>query len=252
MTAKSRLDVIQDLVKKEKRVVVSELSEICGVTEETIRKDLTKLEEQGVVTRVHGGAVLVEQKQYNEVYFIHRQNVHAEEKRRIAELAIPLIQNGNTLFADSSTTVAEMLRSIPEQMDLTLVSNSTNIFLDLVSKNMNIICTGGTFNKKYLSLQGLQCKESIAKYNVDVALLSCKALDMERGVQDSSEGEADIKKLMVEHAKKVILLADHTKFDQTAFVHLMDLEHVTYLVTDQRPEEKWVQYCQDHNIQLIY
>lgn len=252
MTAKERITIISDLIYKDKKVSVSELSELCDVTEETIRKDLTKLELEGLLTRVHGGAILNEQKKYKGIHFIKRKDVRSDEKRTIARLVTPLIQNGNTLFADSSTTVSEALKLIPEELELTLVSNSTNIFLELASKNMHIISTGGEFNKKYLSLQGSVAKENIYKYNVNIALISCQALDMERGVQDSSEGEAEIKKLMINQAEKVILLADHTKFDRAAFVRIMDFSKVHYLVTDQKPNEAWIAYCLEHNIKLVY
>ena len=75
---------------------------------------------------------------------------------------------------------------------------------------------------------------------------------MEKGVQDSNEGEAEIKKLMLEQAEEVALLADFSKFDQTAFVSLIDLRSVNYIITDRRPEERWIRFCETNQIELIY
>ena len=260
MTAKDRVTLIRDLAQKNRRVLVSELSEICEVTEETIRKDLNKLETEGVITRVHGGVIINEQfaddSGFNStgnvgIHFNQRKNVNRVEKQIIAARVSDLIQNGNTLFVDSSTTVAEALAALPDGMELTLVTNSTYIFMECATKDINIISTGGEFNQKYLSLQGTVAKECISKYNVDYALISCKALDMDRGVQDSNEGEAEIKKMMISQSRKVILLADHTKFDQTAFVQLMNFDEVDYLVTDMEPDDKWKRFCNEHHVQLI-
>lgn len=261
MTAKDRVTLISELAQRNKRVLVSELSELCEVTEETIRKDLNKLETAGLLTRVHGGAIFNEQfagdAGYNNIgntgsHFVHRKNINREEKQVIAVRVADLIRNSNTLFVDSSTTVAAALAALPENMELTLVTNSTYIFSECATKNINIISTGGEFNQKYLSLQGTVAKECVSKYNVDIALISCKALDMDRGVQDSNEGEAEIKKMMIARSKKVILLADHTKFDRTAFVKLMSPDSVDYLVTDREPDDKWKRFCDEHHVQLIY
>ncbi len=264
MTAKDRVALISGLAEKNRRVQVAELSEICDVTEETIRKDLNKLEAAGVLMRVHGGAVWKgrlsdlndtpseETNQGFSSHFLQRRDQNAEEKRLIAKHIPGLLRNANTLFVDSSTTVAEALSVLPENMDLTLVTNSIYIFSAGLSPSMNIISTGGDYNSKYLSLQGTVAKECVNKYNVDAALISCKALDMDRGVQDSNEGEAEIKKIMIERSRKVILLVDHTKFERTAFVKLMNLDSVDYIVTDREPADAWKQLCEKNDIQLIY
>ncbi len=238
---------IQDFVYKNCKASISELSGLCDVTEETIRKDLNKLEEEGVLTRVHGGAVLNQGAQ-----FTQRKTVNLGEKRIIAQHVTELLKGKSTIFADSSTTVAEALKALPENLDLTVVSNSTEIFLELAQKGLHLISTGGEFNKKYLSLQGILAKECIKKYKVDVALISCKALDVGRGVQDSNESEAELKKLMIEQSQEVMLLADHSKFGRSAFVTLMPLEKIQCLVTDAKPDDEWIDYCMKRDIKLIY
>lgn len=262
MIAQDRMALINELARKQRWVVVSELSEMCNVTEETIRKDLSKMEARGILTRVHGGAVLnrdfVESRnpERRELaagnHFLRRMNTNPTEKDVIAGHVAGLLEGCNTLFMDSSTTVAAAMRALPQEAEVTIVTNSVYPFTVNSARRFSIISTGGVYNWKYMSLQGPVAKECIGKYNVDVALISCRALNPERGVQDSNEGEAEIKIHMIEHSRKVVLLADHTKFDQSAFVRLMDADNVDCIVTDRDPGEAWRSFCEAHQVQLVF
>lgn len=252
MAGRERLMLIKQHVQSMKKVSVADLSQQCGVTEETIRRDLDKLEAEGVVTRVHGGAIWNNGTQKEGIHFYRRMTKHVKEKQEIARKAIDLLEGKQTIIADSSTTVMETLKLVPDTAEITVVTNSTEVFREFQQSSINIISIGGEFNKKSLSLQGQLAKNNITKYNVDLALISCKGLNMDKGVQDSNEGEAEIKKLMLEQAKEVALLADFSKFDQTAFVSLIDLRSVNYIITDRQPEKEWIQFCDTNGIQLIY
>lgn len=252
MAAKDRIMVIRQKVQAEKKISVVDLSRICNVTEETIRRDLDKLETEGVVTRVHGGAIWNEGAQKEGVHFYRRMSKHLKEKQEIARKATGLFEGKNTIVADSSTTVVEALKLLPNSTDITVVTNSTEIFREFQQSAINFISTGGEYNKKSCSLQGQLAKTNIAKYNVSLALISCKGVSIEKGVQDTNESEAEIKKAMLAQADEVALLVDSSKFDQSAFVSLIGLDKVNYIITDSRPSEDWVTYCEDHEIQLIY
>ena len=252
MAGKERLMVIRQTVQTEKKVSVSELSKICRVTEETIRRDLDKLEADGVVARVHGGAIWNEGAQKEGIHFYRRLSKHLREKQEIARKVSVLLEGKNTIIADSSTTVVEALKLLPQSQDITIVTNSTEVFREFQQSAFNIISTGGEFNKKSLSLQGQLAKSNISNYNVRLALISCKGLSMEKGALDSNESEAEIKKAMLAQAEEVALLADHSKFDQSAFVTLIDLSEVNYIITDEKPSDEWVNYCEEQGINLIY
>ncbi|MFQ6987802.1 MAG: DeoR/GlpR family DNA-binding transcription regulator [Clostridia bacterium] len=252
MAAKDRIMVIRQKVQAEKKISVVDLSRICNVTEETIRRDLDKLETEGVVTRVHGGAIWNEGAQKEGVHFYRRMSKHLKEKQEIARKATGLFEGKNTIVADSSTTVVEALKLLPNSTDITVVTNSTEIFREFQQSAINFISTGGEYNKKSCSLQGQLAKTNIAKYNVSLALISCKGVSIEKGVQDTNESEAEIKKAMLAQADEVALLVDSSKFDQSAFVSLIGLDKVNYIITDSRPSDEWVAYCESHEIQLIY
>ena len=144
------------------------------------------------------------------------------------------------------------MKLLPNSTDITVVTNSTEIFREFQQSAINFISTGGEYNKKSCSLQGQLAKTNIAKYNVSLALISCKGVSIEKGVQDTNESEAEVKKAMLAQADEVALLVDSSKFDQSAFVSLIGLDKVNYIITDSRPSDEWVAYCESHEIQLIY
>jgi DeoR/GlpR family transcriptional regulator of sugar metabolism len=117
---------------------------------------------------------------------------------------------------------------------------------------MTFVATGGIYDEETRSFYGNIAKDNIRKYNVDVALLGCKGVDMTNGISDSSEGEADLKNEMAGRAACVVLLADHSKFDQTAFVSFLNWDKVNCLITDREPDVSWKEFFASKKIRLIY
>ncbi|OBZ18271.1 DeoR family transcriptional regulator [Bacillus sp. FJAT-27264] len=251
MLAAERRKKIIDLVHQDKRVLVSDLSRMFEVTEETIRRDLEKLEKDGIVSRTYGGAML--NRHTNEdLPFVTRNALNTEIKRNIALKALDLINDGDTLMVDPSSTAFEFLKLLETKNNLTIITNSVNILHDFANSGMNIISTGGSLRYRSLSLVGPVAHDTIQRYNVDTAVISCKAIDLDKGVTDSNEPECELKKYMLRQADKVILLADHTKFDKTAFSKLIELSNIDYLITDRRPSEAWLERLSRDNIELLY
>lgn len=252
MAIKDRLEAIKQKLITDHKVVVSELSQEFRVTEETIRRDLEKLENEDVLTRTFGGAVLNVGAQRDGIHFYQRAAIHLAEKKKMAESFAEILSHKATISADASSTVMEALKLLNNSRDITVLTTSTEIFRELAHTDIHVISTGGDFNKSALSLQGQVAKDNIRKYHVDILLISCKGVDLDKGVMDSNEGEAIVKKVMVEQALEVALFVDHHKFQKTAFTHLMDLKEVDYLITDQEPDEEWVLFCKENQIQLVY
>ena len=253
MAQRDRLESIRTIVKTEKRVVVSELSKQFDVTEETIRRDLEKLEKEGLVARTYGGAVLNMGDAMIRINYNRRAQTNVEEKRTIARIAAELLpKHGAAIGADSSSTVMETVHLISNREDLLLMTYSANILRELADADIKIMSTGGFLNKKSYSFQGVIARNTIQDYNTDVVLVSCKGLQLNAGIFDSDEDEAEIKRLLVAKSQKVILLADHTKFGQVAFAKLFDLDQVDIVVTDCRPSDEWVSRFAACHIDLLY
>ena len=252
MATKERLDSIEEMVISEKKVTVSKLSEKFDVTEETIRRDLEKLEEKGLIVRTYGGAILNIENKSEGIPFYKRAGINLESKQFIALKALEFIKRGTTLITDSSSTVIEVLKLIKDRTDLTIITNSIEALHELNQSDLNILSTGGAFNKNSLSLQGLVAKNTIKNYHVEIALVSCKGMDKINGIMDSSDEEAEIKKQMIEQANIVILLIDHTKFDKTSLVKLFNFSDIDYIITDVEPRAEWIEFLNSSNIKILY
>ncbi|MGI6056181.1 MAG: DeoR/GlpR family DNA-binding transcription regulator [Bilifractor sp.] len=252
MKTKERLDYIRDRIEKEGSVRVQELREECQVTEETVRRDLDRLEAEGYITRTHGGAVWRTESSVEGIYFYKRRVKNLREKKKIAQKLRSFISGRRTLVADSSTTVEEGLAELKDKADLTIVTNSAEIFHMIPEASFSIISTGGIFNRQSLSFQGEITRQTMKWFNVDLAVISCKGICMDMGVMDSYESEADVKRSMLAQAGEVVLLVDHTKFDHVAFLKLMDFEKVDFIITDRKPSDEWVQFCKEKGIHMMY
>ncbi|WP_432453782.1 MULTISPECIES: DeoR/GlpR family DNA-binding transcription regulator [unclassified Agarivorans] len=252
MSAKDRIQSIKQMVTNDKKVTVVNLSTIFKVTEETIRRDLEKLEMQGFITRTYGGAVLNANGIIDNVHFYKRTKSLHEEKQTIALKAQSCLENVTTLAADSSTTVMEFLKLLRDRSDITIMTNSAEAIHELATAEVNLVSTGGELNKTSLSMQGVMTKEAISKHHVDIMVMSCKGLDMQSGALDSTAAEADVKKAMIKQASEVVLLVDHSKFERKAFVKLVNFDNINYIVTDKSPGNKWIEFCDKNNIKLIF
>ncbi|WP_019639629.1 DeoR/GlpR family DNA-binding transcription regulator [Paenibacillus fonticola] len=239
MLVAERYEKIVQMIDEKGSMRVSELSELCRVTEETIRRDLDRLEEAGRLRRSHGGAVSVKQKgDVPEIPYAEREVMHAEEKQRIAEEAVRLIQPKERILLDASTTAWYMASKLPD-IPLTVLTNSIRVATELCNKKkIEVISTGGLLANRSLSFVGPLAERSLEAYYVDKMFLSCKGVHLDRGVSESNELQARVKQKMVTIADQVILLADASKFGQQGFTHVMSLEQVDTIITDQRITEE--------------
>lgn len=246
-----RIELIKKELMNNHTVNISELSDKFNVTNQTIRRDLNQLESEGFINRTYGGAVLNEAKVDFAVPFYRRLSKNKDGKDKIALQVIPLLVNCNSIFADSSTTVVNAVKYLRDS-DLTVVSNSAEVPRQLYTGSANFICSGGILDRHSISFHGAIAERTLKNYNVDVALISCKGLDMEQGVTDSTDSEAIIKKIMIKQASEVYLLVDSTKFDKKGFVHLIDASKLSNVITDKKPSVEWLEYFKQKNIKLIY
>ena len=246
-----RRQAIIDKLKQEHRVYVSELSTIFNVTEETIRRDLDKLESDDLIRRNYGGAVLNDYIS-EDLSFLRRSSINSKEKDIIAQKAMDFIKDGNTIMMDSSTTGLALLNRLKIRKDITIITNSIRLAYDFTNSQFKIISTGGTLRAKSFALTGDVTCNTLQRYYVDIAILSCKGIDIEKGVMESNEEESVVKQIMIAQAKKVILLVDHSKFDKVSFTKTCDFSKISMLITDKTPSNEWQNYLNEQQIDLIY
>lgn len=252
MLAAERKNLILEKLQEEKRVVVSELSELFDVSEETIRRDLDKLEKEGFASKTYGGAVLVENSN-TDMPFSVRQKRNIEAKKVIAELIEGLIQDGDHIVVDPSSTAVFIVNALKGKKDLTIVTNSIEVLVELSDvSGWDIISTGGTLKENYLALVGPKALEGIHSFNSDKVILSCKGIDMDKGITDANEMFSQVKKAMLQSAKQKILAVDSTKFESVAFSKICDVTDLDMVVTDKKPTDAWLEYFKDKGIACLY
>lgn len=252
MLALERRNLILEELQDEKRVVVSELSHRFKVSEETIRRDLEKLEADGYATKSYGGAILNENVGFDMPLTI-RSRKNVAEKQKIANIAAELVHDGDHIMLDASSTDLFIAKALRNKQKLTVVTNSIEILLELSEiPDWNLISTGGMLKSGYLALVGTMAEETAENYFVDKAFISCKALDYERGIMDSFETFSRMKKKALQCSAKSYLVLDGSKFDSTAFTRTAGVEEVSGVITDRRPDDRWTELFHKSGVELIY
>lgn len=252
MLAIERRNEILEKLQAERRVVVSELSQKYEVSEETIRRDLEKLENEGFAIKSYGGAVINENSNIDLPFNI-RKNRNVVGKQKIADLLKHIVRDGDRLMLDASSTVVYIAKALKEKKNLTVITNSIEIIIELLDvPEWNVLSTGGVSRGGSFALVGPQTDKMLRSYHVDKAIISCKGIDLDAGITDTDELHASNKTTMLGAAKEKILVVDSSKFDNIAFTKIMDLKHITMVVTDEKPDTKWLQKFEELGIECAY
>lgn len=252
MLAIERKREILSRLASEGKVIVAELAKEFGVTEETVRRDLEKLDSEGLAYKIYGGAVSRKSETLDLPYSV-RVAVNVEEKEIISDLVAQFVKDGDRLMLDSSSTAIYIVKKLKNKKNLTIITNSVKILLELSDKpDFTVLCTGGSLKEGSLSLTGSSAEKMISSYHVDFAICSCKGIDMSLGVTDSSEKDGQIKQAMFASADKRLLALDSGKFDNKSFVKLCDVKDLDMIITNASPSEQWQTYCREHGVQLIH
>ena len=234
MTTEQRKQKILDMLKEKDSVRVSNLSRILGVSEVTIRSYLEDMDKKGLLSRVHGGAVS-SYKPYYSMNLNQRLETNKESKVAIAERVVELIQPNDTVMLNAGTTTLLVFRKLPQNYNLSIVTNSISIALEAEGNpNFNVILVGGSVNSKYQFSYGSDAIEQIKKYHADKLILSVDGISAEHGFTTYYDKEAAIDVAMIEQSNCRIIAADHSKFGHSAFVKISDAAVADYIVTNDQ------------------
>lgn len=232
LVAQRHENIVKILIERES-IRVSELSEIFKVTEETIRRDLEKLEKEGYLKRSHGGAVITKESQ-NELSYLEREVINVESKKEVAQIALDFIDPNDRIILDASSTAWYMARILPD-IPLTVLTNSIKVSLELSTKEkISVHSIGGLLWAKSLSFVGPQAERALENYYVDKAFMSCKGVDANWGLSDSNELQALVKRKMIGISEKTYLLVDHSKFGVKSFSRISNLDNIEYIISDSK------------------
>lgn|SRR5574341_632108 len=216
-------------------VRVIELASRLGVSEMTVRRDLTDLEREGGVRRVHGGAVSARGRSY-EPPLILRSTENQDAKKRIGKLAASLVADGDSIAIDIGSTTHELAHNLLGRRNLTVITSSLHIANLLTSQpDIRLILSGGIVRKGEASLVGDLAQYAYQNFFVDRLFLGVGAIDAKAGLTEYNLDDALVKQAMIRCAKEIIVLADMTKFDHVAFARIAPLNVIHQIVTDRAP-----------------
>lgn len=251
MLKEERKRGISQFIKENGRATVAELSELFGVSESTIRRDLEELSEQGLIQRAHGGAVVVE-RAVPEPPIIHRMAENEEEKRRIGQAAAKLVQDGETVFLGSGTTTLEVARNLVERNNLTVITNALNIANFFAGKpNVTVIVMGGLLRHSELSMIGHITEQVLKGLHADKVIMGMRAISVREGLTNDYLPETMTDRAIINFASEVILVADHTKFGKVSTALVAPVTSVDKIVTDTTVPVKIVEKLRKLGVEVI-
>jgi len=243
MTLSFRQTEILEIATREGRVKVEELARHFGVTHQTIRRDLSEMDEAGVLNRVHGGALPPSSGTSNFAYE-DRRALMSEAKEAIAAACAAQIPDDCSLFLNIGTTTEAVARHLLGHQNLLVATNNINIANILApATGIEVFVTGGTLRRSDGGLIGPRTVETINGFKFDLAVIGCSALDLDGDVLDFDIQEVGVSQAILGRARQTFLVADHSKFDRSAPARICTLADLDALFTDHPLETSLAENC---------
>ena len=256
ISVQERLHEIAELLSKDGKVNIKELVDLFGVSGVTARSDLRQLESLGLLKRTRGGGIIPTEL-FNRLYitvdstYVERLARNQEEKKRIGVVAAELIEDGETILMDDGTTTLYMAKNLSNK-SLTLLTHGLNICMELLgSRNIQLFSTGGYVDKGSLSLAGKTAQETICKFRADKAILGASGISIDHGLSTPNLSKAELKKKMVQVARKIIVVADHTKMERVSLINVIPVEQIDILVTGREASQDIIGLYREKGINVI-
>ncbi|WP_178040422.1 DeoR family transcriptional regulator [Frisingicoccus sp.] len=255
MLAKERKKLIWETILQEKSILSKDLCRKFNVTNETVRKDLIELENEGKIIRAYGGAYIIDGVQ-NEVHANLRETVYTEEKASIGRICRSMVCAGDTIFLDESTTCCAIAKELKSIGSITVFTNSYKIIHILEDcENVKLILTGGEFDRKNQCFVGAEVADFLKSYYVDKCFISCRGVDMNIGITDGNEKNGRVRKCIIRQAAEKILVIDKTKLNLKKFYKISGFEMIDKVVIDgfysDEQRDIWEQFLNQTHTKLI-
>lgn len=252
MLKEQREEQILQLLEQHGSVEVSQLCNLFGVTKMTIRRDLDKLENEGKISRTHGGAVLNNTDILLEKPLYVRLNTNTEHKERIARRAAAMISDGQKIFLSSGTTVFTLARQLDNSRRLLIVTDGLNTALELSKRtNISIIIIGGELRSNTLATTGSFAEGMIREFKFETAYIGVTSIGTDGSLHHGSLVEIGLYKVLAEISKKLVIMADSDKLGKDDFVCVGKLKSGDTLITDSDADPDIVKLYRDMGIEII-
>lgn len=251
MRARERQKIIIQELQSEGNVNTMELAESLKVSSMTIRRDLVKFENQGLVTLTHGGATINRGALYENNIAI-KEEVMVQEKRDIAKYCVDLINEGDSVFLDGGTTTKEIATLLLDRKNIVVLTNSLHCANTLsYAKGVQLIIVPGEFRERSMAFLGPLSVEFLERFKIDVFFLPTEGLTADFGASVPNAQDASIKRLMVKQAKKVVCVADSSKLGKSYLVNVCSISDIDLLVTDQSADPEVVAEMEEEGLNIV-
>jgi DeoR family fructose operon transcriptional repressor len=240
-----------DILRKQPGLRVPELAVALNVSEGTVRNDLNALEQQALLIRVHGGAVLNQQGQFQNNSFLRRYQQNAAAKLAIAREAAVLVNDGESILLDASSTAYYFAKELSARRQLRVITNGFEVARELAHNSTNtVILIGGVVNNESSSVTGLLSEHIIEELHIQKAFLSCSGFSLERGMTEVHLAEAQLKRKVIKSTQKLFGLVDSSKFGKEDLTSFAPAEKINHLFTDQQLSPDWVERLKQAGIEF--
>lgn len=241
LTTYERRQYLLELLRRQPGLRVPELAITLGVSDGTVRNDLNALGQQGRLMRVHGGAVLYQTAQFQNLSFLRRFQLNAAAKRNIARAAAVLVDDGDSILLDASSTAYFFAQALSERRLLRVMTNGFEVARELAQNSSNtVILIGGVVNNDSASVTGLLSEQIIEDMHIQKAFLSCSGFSLERGMTEVHLAEAQLKRKVIESSQQLFAMVDSSKFGKEDLTPFARLEKISRLFTDSNLSPDWV------------
>lgn len=252
MTTFERRQRILAILREQSSVKVTELAKLLEVSEGTIRSDLIELDEEQMLLRVRGGAVLKEDFPAISPVLPGRVRLNASAKQRIARWAAEMVEDGDSILLDASTTAYHMTPFLQERKNLTVVTNGLEVGRALAKNLSNtIILVGGVLRSDGTAVTGHLAEKLLKDLRIRTAFVSCAGFSIEAGLTELDLQEAQLKSHMIRSAKRVVALVDSSKFGRESLAPFATLDQVSHVITDNQADASFVERLRRINITLV-
>jgi len=246
-----RREHILEQISDYQRVSVTDIAASLNVSDETVRRDLINLEKEGLLRRVHGGAIGVSPNRDEPIS--ERVQKAAKEKGAIAQMAVDLISDHTSIFLHIGSTTEALARQLGQFSDLKVYTNSLNVArIARDHFGVTVHVTPGELRKVEMDLVGYDTIEFIEKYNFDSVFMSVAGVDIERGFMDFEEHESRVRQALISSARNRVMLADASKLGKTANICTAKFDAFDRFITDREPNKAWLKQFKKDGLEVIH
>lgn len=245
----ARKNVIREQLRQNGSVQITALANMLDVTKETIRRDLKTMEENGELIRTHGGAYVIDGV-HNDIDISTRQFIRTEEKEIIAQKCSSIIQNGDYIFLDSSSTALFIAKAIMHR-NVTVLTTSLEITNLLASSPIKLFVVGGEYSEATRSFTGGSAIRNLDQYHFDKSFISCRSVSIDSGLTDTNDDDAMLHRIALSHAYEKYLAIDSSKLNRYSFSGIAPVSSLTGIIMDCDFPEDWVKFLTDAGVKYF-